>query len=194
MDDHGGLPKTISMISVEWSHRINRSDGLAMIDRSIHNFTANPKMRKDFVVSIDQTAPVETAQQAALEVLCDHPAILGDPEPTVLVDALAGDKVNLRVYFWVDSRLYSDLKVLSSAIRLVTAALQKAKILPSAAERPGSRTSTGQATPHANTATATAAEGDLRSDASDLHAQAREAPLPTQGTNLLTAGTNGASG
>jgi len=165
-----------------------------MYKSTIHNFTANPKMRKDFLVGVSQTAPIELAQQTATAVLRDHPAILADPEPMVLVDDFAADKVNLRVYFWVDATRFSDLKVRSAAIRLVTDALQKAKILPTPAERPSRTDEKGNASsvPAAcNRQVGTAAEGDLRNDAEDLHAQAREAPLPSQGENLLA--TNGLS-
>jgi small-conductance mechanosensitive channel len=96
---------------------------------TIHNFTANPKMRQEFVVGIGLMDPVDVAQEVAAKVLREHPAILQDPEPIVLVDAIVGGNVNLKVYFWVDARLYSDLKVRSSAIRLVKAALQEAKML-----------------------------------------------------------------
>jgi small-conductance mechanosensitive channel len=96
---------------------------------TIHNLTANPKMRQEFVVRIGYLDPVNVAQEAAVQVLRDHPAILQDPEPMVLVDDLDAASVNLRVYFWVDARQYSDLKVRSSAMRLVKSALQEAKML-----------------------------------------------------------------
>jgi len=96
---------------------------------TIHNFTANPKMRQEFVVGIGILDPVDLAQEVAVKVLRGHPAILQDPEPIVLVDSIAGGSVNLKVYFWVDATRYSDLKVRSSAIRLVKTALQDAKML-----------------------------------------------------------------
>jgi small-conductance mechanosensitive channel len=96
---------------------------------TIHNFTANPKMRQEFIVSISLTDPVDVAQEVAAKVLRGHPAILQDPEPIVLVDAISGSNLNLKVYFWVDATRYSDLKVRSSAIRLVKSALQEAKML-----------------------------------------------------------------
>jgi small conductance mechanosensitive channel len=178
---------------------------------TIHNFTANPKMRQDFVVGIGLMDPVDLAQEIAAKVLREHPAILKDPEPIVLVDAIAGGSVNLKVYFWVDARLYSDLKVRSSAIRLVKTALQDAKMLSPdgiqslsfpkglavqiveattpAAQR-GSTESHAPSPPRANqsTSVATTAEGGLTSeDMEKLHVQADAARLPNQGEDLLVS-------
>ncbi|HEV3344763.1 MAG TPA: mechanosensitive ion channel family protein [Pirellulales bacterium] len=177
---------------------------------TIHNLTANPKMRQEFVVRIGYLDPVNVAQEAAVKVLREHPAILQDPEPMVLVDDLDSASVNLRVYFWVDARQYSDLKVRSSAMRLVKSALQEAKMLApdgiqqiafpkgitmheaeAQLERGRSvakAASTGAGARRDETCeTVTEAEGGLKSDAKELHEQAVEAPLPSQGENLLAA-------
>ncbi len=58
-------------------------------------------------------------------MLADHPAVLNDPEPSVLVDSLGRATVNLRVYFWLNGQEHSWLKVRSSVIRLVKIAFQK---------------------------------------------------------------------
>ena len=54
----------------------------------------------------------------------DH-TLLNDPEPSVLADSLGQATVNLRVYFWLNGREHSWLKVRSSVIRLVKLAFQK---------------------------------------------------------------------
>ena len=58
-------------------------------------------------------------------MLADHPAVLNDPEPSVLADSLGRATIHLRVYFWLNGREYSWLKVRSSVIRLVKLAFQK---------------------------------------------------------------------
>jgi small conductance mechanosensitive channel len=50
--------------------------------------------------------------------------VLNDPEPSVLADSLGSATVNLRVYFWLNGREHSWLKVRSSVIRLVKLAFQ----------------------------------------------------------------------
>lgn len=58
-------------------------------------------------------------------MLANHPAVLNNPEPSVLADSLGTVTVNLRVYFWLNGREHSWLKVRSSVIRLVKLAFQK---------------------------------------------------------------------
>jgi small-conductance mechanosensitive channel len=161
----------------------------AIYKSTIQNFTANPKMRKEFVIAVPQTAPIEAAQRAAADALRAFAAILKDPEPTVLIDDVAGDKVNLRTYFWVDATQYSDLKVRSAAIREVLKALQAAGVLAATTvATPDEERSETRPANRLRDAGPTAAEGDLSSEVHDLHEQAREAPLPSQGENLLTRG------
>ncbi len=181
---------------------------------TIHNFTANPKMRQEFVVNLGLLDPIETAQDLAAKVLREHSAILKDPEPVVLVDELTGGSINLKAYFWVDATEYSDLKVRSSAIRLVKDALQKAKMLSPDGiqqiafpkglairrdEADGDHKPAEQATADGRCTTATCppqdaaarAEGDLGSEAAQLRAQAKAAPLPEQGANLIAHASSG---
>lgn len=58
-------------------------------------------------------------------MLANHPAVLQDPEPSVLVESLGASAVILRVYFWLNGREHSWLKVRSSVIRLVKRAFQE---------------------------------------------------------------------
>lgn len=92
---------------------------------NIRNFTTNPSRREDFVIRIGYNDSINDAQDTASKVLREHAAILEDPEPFVLVDCLAADAVHLRVYFWINGRDHSWLKVRSSVIRLVKLAFNK---------------------------------------------------------------------
>ena len=90
----------------------------------LSNFTTNANRREDFVVGIGYDDAINAAQEIARKVLADHPAVLNDPEPSVLADSLGSATVNLRVYFWLNGREHSWLKVRSSVIRLVKLAFQ----------------------------------------------------------------------
>ena len=92
---------------------------------NLHNFTTNANRREDFVIRIGYDDSITKAQEIARKVLTSHPAVLNDPEPSVLVEALETTTVNLRVYFWLNGREYSWMKVRSSIIRLVKLALQQ---------------------------------------------------------------------
>jgi small conductance mechanosensitive channel len=92
---------------------------------TLRNFTTNANRREDFMVGIGYEDSISDAQEIARRVLADHPAVLDDPEPSVLVDNLGTATVNLRVYFWLNGCEHSWLKVRSSVIRLVKRAFQE---------------------------------------------------------------------
>jgi len=92
---------------------------------NIRNFTTNANRRADFVVGIGYDDSINDAQEIARKVLADHPAVLNDPEPSVLVESLGKSTINLQVYFWLNGREHSWMKVRSSVIRLVKLAYQK---------------------------------------------------------------------
>ena len=92
---------------------------------NLRNFTTPSNRREDFVVGIGYDDAIDEAQEIARKVLASHPAVLSDPEPSVLVDSLGRSTVDLRVYFWLNGLEHSWLKVRSSVIRLVKRAFQK---------------------------------------------------------------------
>ena len=92
---------------------------------TVRNFTSTPNRRENFVVGIGYDDAIDEAQEVALKVLVDHPAVLKEPEPWVLADDLGKATVNLRIYFWINGHEHSWLKVRSSVIRLVKRAFQQ---------------------------------------------------------------------
>ena len=170
---------------------------------TIRNFTSNPNRRDDFTIGIGYNDLISDAQDVALKVLSEHPTVLKDPEPWVLVDSLGPSTVNLRVYFWLDGAQHSWIKVRSSVIRLMKRAFQDAGIsLPDEAREivfPDGvplrqLDSTGavppqhreaRSRPAVPEAVSTQAEGSLRTEADDLSKQAEHAWAPDGGENLL---------
>ncbi len=169
---------------------------------TIRNFTSSPNRRDDFIVGIGYDDPIPAAQDIALKVLAEHPAVLSDPEPLVLVEDLGPSTVNLRVYFWFDGGKHSFLKVRSSVIRLVKRALQNAGIsMPDEArevtfpdgvpvrmidtEREAQSAKAAEPKPPVEPeAVSTKAEAGLESEAEEIKEQARQSWTP--GENLLT--------
>ena len=171
---------------------------------TLRNFTSNPKRRDDFIVGIGYNDSISFAQEVALKVLADHPAVLPEPEPLVLVDNLGASTVNLRIYFWLDGGQHSWAKVKSSVIRLTKRAFQDAEIsMPDEARevtfplgvpvriiretegavKPGD---SAQAKPaNEPEKVATRAEAGLQSEAAEIKEQARQSWTP--GENLLTS-------
>lgn len=173
---------------------------------NIFNFTSSPNRRVDFSIGIGYDDPIKDAQQIALQVLEEHPAVLKDPEPWVLVENLGSATVNLRIYFWLDGRQHSMLKVKSSVIRLVIRAFQTAGIsMPDEAREmifpnglplrwitpdEGSQASAlvpgpARSTTTEDTSVSTDAEAGLRSEAREIQAQARQGWKPKEEENLL---------
>ena len=167
----------------------------------IHNFTSNPNRRLSFSVGIGYDDSIAEAQAVALEVLAAHPAVLDRPEPQVLADGLGASTVSLVVYFWLDGRVHSWLKVKSALIRLVKRAFQEQGIsMPSdvrevvfprgvPVQREEGRRA-GQGVRHErpvaeSSAVATGAEAGLASDARELGDQAARSRPPDEGPDLL---------
>jgi len=174
---------------------------------TLRNFTANPNRRENFVVGIGYDDPIDAAQEIARQVLADHPAVLTEPEPWVLADGFGSATINLRIYFWLDGREHSWLKVRSSVIRLVKRAFQQNGIsMPDEArevvfpkgipvtlldgkldlvaateppERPGTPPSSE------DSAVSTKAEAGLSSEAAVIEEQARRSKPLDEGENLL---------
>jgi small-conductance mechanosensitive channel len=181
---------------------------------SIHNYTSNPNRRAEFTVGIGYDDGIQTAQEVVLKILAEHPAVLKDPEPLVLVENLNKATVDLRIYFWLDGRQHSLLKVKSSVIRLVKRGFQEAGIsmpdeareiifpdgvavrliTPEGMPREGAKpppTAAPQAFEAPET-TSTDAEGGLRSEAGEIQQQARHSRTPEAGQDLLKPPPGGA--
>jgi small conductance mechanosensitive channel len=175
---------------------------------NLRNFTTNANRREDFTVGIGYDDSINEAQEIARNVLANHPAVLDYPEPSVLADGLGTSTVNLRVYFWLNGREHSWLKVRSSVIRQVKLAFQNHGIsMPDEAREvvfpegipvtildgnQGERRAIGpvkrpSALPRADEldAASTKAEGGLASEAAVIEEQARQLQPLNEGENLL---------
>ena len=183
---------------------------------TLRNFSANPNRREDFVVGIGYDDPIDKAQEIARKVLANHPAVLNDPEPWVLVDNLDKATVNLRIYFWINGEAHSNLKVRSSVIRLTKVAFQENGIsMPDearevifprgvpvtmlSAESDQARQSRQpsepdrhrrldrEKSPTGGDEVSTKAEGGLASEAAEIQEQVRKAQPLDEKENLLQA-------
>jgi small conductance mechanosensitive channel len=177
---------------------------------NLRNFTTNANRREDFAVGIGYDDSINEAQEIARKVLADHPAVLNDPEPSVLVESLGTSTVNLRVYFWLNGREHSWLKVRSSVIRLVKRTFQEHGIsMPDEAREvvfpqgipvtmvDGTQKDTGDRRPVRQLpvrppgeemhVASTRAEGGLSSEAGVIREQARHVQPLNHEENLLEA-------
>jgi len=197
--------RTTILMTVEGNHV--QIPNATVFKSTLQNFTSNANRRVDFVIGIGYDTAVADAQSTALQVLHEHPAVLKDPEPWVLVDGLAASTVNLRVYFWLNGKQHSWLKVRSALIRLTKGAFQKTGIsLPDesrevlfpngvpvhlihrrnewASERMRAPEGGDKGIPESQPVSS-AAEGGLSSEAGEIEEQARRARMPEAGENLF---------
>ncbi len=173
---------------------------------TITNFTANPSRRMEFSVGVGYDAVIAEAQAALGKVLNDHPVVLDEPEPLVLVERLGAATVELRAYFWFNGTDYDGLKLKSALIRLAKRALEASGIsMPDEARevifpqgvplvsQEGGMTPAAHSRPTRSDAdeavgpdpVSTGAEGGLRSEVAQIQRQARQSRLPEAGENLL---------
>ena len=205
VDGHAGLVESMTMrgtvlMSLDGNHI--QIPNATIYKSTIRNFTANPNRRGDFVVGIGYDDAIPMAQEVMMRVLTEHPAILPEPAPAVLVESLGAATVNLRVWFWLDSSEHDYFKTKSSVIRMIKRALQDAGVsMPDESREvvfphgvpvrmlesrhPVSQDGAPHGTPPISDPVSTAAEGDLGTETARLQDQARHARTPEAGQNLL---------
>lgn len=131
VDGHQGIVRKVTSrgtLLIDFDGNHIQIANATVYKNTIKNFSANPLMRTDFTVGIGYDDDIAAAQEVIRQTLDNHPAVLNDPEPLVLVTQLGASTVNLRIYFWIDGSKHSVLKVKSSTIRLIAAALTDAGI------------------------------------------------------------------
>ncbi|MAZ82554.1 MAG: mechanosensitive ion channel protein MscS [Hoeflea sp.] len=180
---------------------------------TIVNYTAGPARRVTAEVGIGYDTSIGDTQNLIVDVLRDHDAILNEPPPVVLVDALGSATVNLKAHFWIDGRTLSPQKVRSSALRLIKRALVDHGVpMPDEAREvifPQGlpvvvMDQSGKATPSTNPATvaeagqnkpaeresgteSTSAEGGLSNEINELPQDMADATIPEAASENLLA-------
>ena len=93
------------------------------------NYSANPKRRFDFVVTIDAAESIHQAQSVAMARIGGTEGVLDEPAPSWAVEGYASNGgITLRFFGWLDQR-QSDLpKVRSQALRAVKGGFADAAI------------------------------------------------------------------
>lgn len=174
----------------------------AVYKSTILNYTSNPNQRIIFVIGIGYDASVTTAQEIASTIFDEHPAVLREPEPWILVDELASSTIKLKFYIWVDGSKHNVLKVKSSVLRQIkTAYMSEGISMPDDArervyldgitiQHQKGTASSGKKAPVSaplseDSKLITKAEGQLKSNNEEILEQARTSRSPEEGDNLL---------
>ena len=187
------------LISLDGNHI--QIPNATVFKNTITNFTASPERRDQIAVGIGYDASISQAQTIIQRVLEDHEAVMTDPQPMVLVEALGSSTVNIVAYYWVDVGAYSLPKVRSAILRLIKKALMEAGIsmpdeareivfpegVPIITDRPGRPRVLPPPPPAAEESAAqqTVAEADLDSDEAEIAQRADRGDIPEDDGNLL---------
>lgn len=174
----------------------------------ITNYTANPNIALNFKVGIGYDCSIAFAQNVAMKVLRDHPAVLEKPEPLVLAESLDASVVTINIIFWVDATQHSVLKVKSAVMRMIKSTFMSHQIsMPDDArevifpegirvltesdkaldDEQGEKTSAARnrIPPTADDNSASASEGELVSEAFEINRQASASVLGQNEHNIL---------
>ena len=159
----------------------------------IKNLTANPKMRGHFTVGIGYDNDIRYAQQLAMQVVSQNPAVINDPPSQVLIESLGSATLNLTIYFWVNSSEHSTVKVASQLMRMLvnTYLAEKISMPDDARERIILNTDVEHTSHHTTSPPQTSntlddhSLDDISSDADDIREQADQSRDPEQGSNII---------
>lgn len=110
--DCGSVSGTIREIGL-FTTTFTTPDGLfiaapnsVLFGAPIKNYSRNPRRRADITVGIAYGDSLSQGMQVLLKLMREHPLILQDPAPEVLVSELADSSVNLTLRFWTENKDY----------------------------------------------------------------------------------------
>lgn len=101
-----------------------------VLTKPVTNYTEDGFFRWDFIIGIAYEDNIEGAKKTVLEALREEPNVIEDAEHEnfVIEDELATSTVNLKVFFWVDTKDFrkSALITKGNVVRNVKEALEEA--------------------------------------------------------------------
>ena len=101
-----GIDGTVKEISIFQTKLNTFGNQVAVIPNgqlsngSIINYNAEGMRRDNFTVGIGYQSNIKTAKEILLSICHDHPGIVQDPAPEVVVNDLGDSAVNLSLRFW----------------------------------------------------------------------------------------------
>ncbi|WP_182411423.1 mechanosensitive ion channel family protein [Adhaeribacter radiodurans] len=96
-----------------------------VLKSEVTNMTQDNLIRLDFLVGIDYSDDVDTAEQLIIDTMKEVLEVLPQPEAFVVTEELATNTVNIRAFFWTDTDDYKRgiLDVKGQVIKAVKKAL-----------------------------------------------------------------------
>ncbi|MEM4592715.1 MAG: mechanosensitive ion channel family protein [Sulfolobales archaeon] len=103
----GGVVEYVGIMSTRvrlWSGEVLTVPNSSVMGSSVYNFSRSIARRAEINVGISYESDVDKAVRVIREVLRKSELVLAEPEPSVLIDSLGDNSVNLRVLFWAPSQ------------------------------------------------------------------------------------------
>jgi len=100
----------------------------AIYNGMIVNISATPSSRIKFNFTVLYTEDIAVVHKLVMHTVCQVEGVLRDPSPTVVTDEFRDSGVRISVYFWVDPRKSSLMKMKSIVMTAVQQCLQKAEV------------------------------------------------------------------
>jgi len=97
-----------------------------VFNSSIYNFRDLVARRIQLTIGISYNSSIDKAIDIIKKTLWDHPLVLAEPEPFIIVDSLGESSVNLNIFFWVSSKHF--LQVRSTILGELKKKLEEAGI------------------------------------------------------------------
>ena len=101
-----------------------------VLTKPVTNYTEDGFFRWNFIIGIAYEDNIEGAKQTVLAALKKEPEVIEDPEHEnfVVEDELATSTVNLKVFFWVDTKDFRRAALITkgNVVRNVKEALEEA--------------------------------------------------------------------
>lgn len=126
MIEVGTVVGTVSNISIR-SSTIRTSDGIEIlvpnstfVENNVTNWTySNAKVRRSVSIGVDYAASPDHVREVLLSVAQEHPAVVVDPPPRVLLDDFGPDAVLFRLQYWIDYGRGADGSLIASELRVL---------------------------------------------------------------------------
>ena len=101
-------------------------------NNKIKNFSQNDMRRADIVVKINYEADLRLAKERLMEVMKNHPKVLKNPAPSIVVNDLTDTGINLVLKPWSKNGDFADMS--SDVLELSLLELEKLEVFPFAKE------------------------------------------------------------
>ncbi|PKU25292.1 mechanosensitive ion channel domain-containing protein [Telmatospirillum siberiense] len=128
MIEVGSVVGTVTNISIR-SSTVRTSDGIEIlvpnstfVENNVTNWTySNAKVRRSVTVGVDYAASPERVSEVLLSVAQEHPSVVTDPPPRVLLEDFGPDAVCFKLQYWIDYALGADGSLIASELRMLIA-------------------------------------------------------------------------